>query len=953
MSFVDQHIDEKCLVIGYVPLPCSSLLQAKSVYFSIRMPWQEFRSHIRHLPAGELARIERAFELGKRVHGEQKRKSGEPYFNHPIAVAHMLADMGADADTLIAALLHDTVEDTPLTIADIDKEFGGSVAMLIEGLTKLSSDDVAMSPKLDENIETLRKIFTLMQQDVRIMVIKLVDRLHNMQTIEFLKPERQKTLSQETLEVFVKIADKLCMLDLRDELEALCLATLEPDTLPILQRIRVLNEERGAELISMMEQRLKAHDKSLMSKIHPGFEYKTWDQLKAQMSVGESVATGLSSTTLSFICPDIDACYRVLGALHQLWKREILSFQDFINAPQLNGYQGLHTTVIIPGGLRVRCKIRTPDMQKYAHLGIATKCFDGKASGLPDYLPWTQRISPLTADTEGSSNNFWESLKSDILGESIVIHGPDDSTIQVPRNATALDGAFYLFRDRALTTQTIKVNGVAVSLDTELQNAASIDVVLSDTQTCSREWLKKVHTGLAAATIRIALGKESQAEKTKIGKEMLQEVFTQNRKGFIEEFDERTLKANLQSFGFPSLADMYSAIAEGRLEPQDAFRALFEKPNTKKDSRLPKTIIRYVMHSDNAEAMERVNLIHRSYSQLWDDIEYRRRQKGMSSVTLRVRMDSQTAAGLGQALRNAGAENVVVKPVPTPWHLMIIALLIGLWGLDPVLSKVFMMKGMDPFTLSFTRAWSVLFFAALVILASGRGQRSLVRIPFSYPSLWVAGFAVFMVNIFTYLFLTDGSPVLYNTIVRVNAVILALPLITKPRFTHTMLLSVLLAVIGLVMLFVGPFDFTDLLLSTAYVASFSVYTIATIQFQSVAKIHARYVQLYATTSFIAAIASLSLPLLGLVHLPENGMLLLLAAFYAMLFVGPPYIIFHAFTDNFGYATLSPWINATILVTLIAQPLILHDTFAFAILIPAAILLTAASLIASRVRNLAH
>jgi hypothetical protein len=737
------------------------------------------------------------------------------------------------------------------------------------------------------------------------------------------------------------------------ELEALCLAILEPDTLHMLHDIRVLNEERGVKQIKEMREKIKELDTSLFSKLSFSFEQKTWDQLKAQMSMGESVATGLSSTTIAIVCPDVDTCYRALGALHQLWKREVLSFQDFINAPQLKGYQGIHTTVIFLGGLRVRCKIRTPEMQKYAHLGIATKCFDSQGVGLAEYVPWSQRISPLTVDTEGSSNDFWNSLKSDILGETMIVHGPDDSTIQVPRNSTALDGAFYLFQERALFATAVKVNGIEVPFSTLIQNAASVDIVLGERESMTRDWLKQVHTAFSAAIIRTALAKQSDAEKQRVGHEMLQLVFTQQRKGYIEEFDEKILREKLSAFGFSSLSEMYAAIADARLEPMDAFKALFERPAKKKSLRLPKMIIRYTLKSTATEVMDRVNMIHRSYGQVWDDISYHRKQRGESIVTVKARMDTQEADTIAIALKNAGAEQIIVKQVPAPWHFLIILLLIALWGLDPILSKMLMQQGMNSFALSFTRAWSVLFFAALLVLASGRGQRSLVRIPLNHISLWIAGVAVLFVNIFTYMFLVDGSPALYNTILRANAVMLAVPLIVRPKFSHTILLSVLLSVVGLGILFIGPFTAHQLVLAAGILIAFNVYTNATTYFQSVARIHARYLQLFAHTSFLAAIASLGLLPLGLVQFPHNEMLLLLSAIYSIIFIGPPYIIFHLITDNFGYATLSPWINATVIVTLIAQPIILHDIFGFWFIIPAAILLTTASLIASKARRISE
>lgn len=916
------------------------------------MQWQEFRSHIRHLPTRDISQIERAFELGKKVHASQKRKSGEPYFTHPVAVAHMLADIGADADTLIAALLHDTVEDTPLTLKEIDGQFDGSVATIIDGVTKLNASDVAASPKLDEQTETLRKIFTLMQQDVRIMVIKLVDRLHNMQTAEFLAPERQKTLAKETLEVYVKIADKLCMQDLRDELEALCLAILDAETYAQLTEIRSRNELRGNDIIEAIRHQLRTHDRHLASRTLSHFECKTWEQLRSQMQMGGSVATGLSSITTVFVCEDVDHCYRILGALHQLWKREVMSFQDFINAPQINGYQGLHTTIIVGDGTRVRCKIRTREMQEYARQGIATKCFDPKAQGIAEYLPWTQRITPLTSDTEGSSNDFWQSLQSDILGESIVIHGPDDQTVQLPREATVLDGAFYLLQEDALRTQSIKMNGTDVPFSRTLTNAASLDVTLSDRATWDRDWLRQVRTGFAAAKIRTALAQQSHKNKLSIGREMLQQVLTERKRGFIEEFQEQTLASQLELLGYRSLDDVYVSIADGRLEPSDVYRALFERPEKKNPAKAHVSIVIYAVDMENVDTMDRINLVHRSHGQSLEDIHYHRLGNGRSRVTLRVRMDTHILNSFQQSLTTAGAERVQLRHLPRTKHLIFIAALVLIWGLDPIFAKLVLSQHISTSLFTFIRAWTVFLFALMLLIMLNRGRQTLVRIPLNHPSLWIAGISLFLMNLLTYIFLSNGSPLLYNTLLRANAVIITFPLIANPRWWRSVIMSTALGIAGIVLIVTGPFTARDLLLMTGIVVIFNVYTRATGRFQSIARIQARYIQLFATISFISALSSLILFPLGQISLPDNPGAIGLAAAYAMVFVGLPYLIFHAITDDFGYATLSPWLNAMVLVTLIAQIGILHDTTGFTYLIPAGVLLSIASLLASRIRRTA-
>lgn len=770
------------------------------------MQWQEFRAHIRHLPTRDMGRLERAFLLGKKMHGTQKRKSGEPYFNHPIAVAHMLSDLGADADTLIAALLHDTVEDTALTLVEIDRELNGDTAPLIDGVTKLSSKDVAMSPRLDEQTETLRKIFKLMHEDVRIMVIKLVDRLHNMQTVEFLPTERQKALAKETLEVFVKIADKLCMQDLRDELEGLCLSVLEPDLYPKLSDVRTANEQRGVALIEHMKEKLRDHDRHLASRVQLTGEAKTWGQLKAQLNVGGGVATGVSFLTVALVVEDIDSAYRTLGALHQLWKREVLSFQDFINEPQLNGYRGLHTTVITQDGTRVRCKIRTKEMHGYARLGVATVCFKG-TSEISEILPWTKRISPLAADTEGSSNNFWESLKGDILGETIIIHGPDDSTVQLPHDATALDGAFYMLQDRALSVQAIKVNGIEVPFSTVLANAASMDFVLSAHETASREWLRMVKTGFAAAKIRSALTKLSESKKLMVGREMLQKVFTERKRGFIEEFSEANLKSRLETLGLRNLNDVYVSIADGRLEPNDVHDALFDKPRNDISSKTPVSTIRYTVDTEAIDVMDRINLVHRKYGASLLDIRYRRSADNKMHITLQLRLLSGELATFKNEVRNAGANDISVVEDKKLWMLLILAVIV-LWALNPVIAKWFLLQGMTPLSLVTIRFLTFFVYATCFYVSWRIFSRGTKFTPVPNLLLLTAPPALGLMGLsfFNYFALTQMPPSLHLTILRLNALLLPIVLSMRKgsRFQKSSLFTFVLFVLLLILIMSIP-----------------------------------------------------------------------------------------------------------------------------------------------------
>ncbi|HRH93865.1 MAG TPA: HD domain-containing protein, partial [Candidatus Peribacteria bacterium] len=713
------------------------------------MQWNEFRSHLKHLSAKDHGRIEQAFALGAAMHAGQKRKSGEPYYNHPIAVADMLADLQADADTIIAALLHDTVEDTPLTLPEIDAKFGGSVAELIDGLTKLNASELH-SPQLNEQMESLRKIFRLMQADVRIMVIKLYDRLHNMQTVEFLPEHRKIGLANETLEVYVRIADRLCMQDLRDELEALCLAVLEPQHFPQLMAARLENEQQGQRTILDLKRYIQTSNPFFSKNVDIVFEHKIWEQLRANVDSPRTIAAGVTDVVAVFVCPDVERCYEALGVLHSTWPRVTLSFEDFINASSVNGYRGLHTTVILPGGIRVRCKIRTQGMHEYARRGITTLCFKQK-SGVVELLSWTQRISPLTDSTQGNSDVFWESLKSEILGESILVYGPGDESVQLPKAATALDGMFHLFPDRVMRMKTVRINGKDALFSSPLTNGSALDATFSDQDTVQREWLQAVNTHLSAALIREALMRQSEEQKVEVGKRLLQQAMTERKRGFIEEFDESLLRRKLEAIGQASLHDVYVAIGEGRLEATDVYAALFER-NAHAGTDAKPCVIRYAIDMTDMQTMDQVNQSHRKYGPYLEEIRYRRDSQGSASVTLRARLTPEQLVAFRRELTLAGAKRVGVN-LQTLSHVALIAAVIVLWGLDPVFAH-FLLNGGGLQASDLTIIRFLVFFVAAV--STYFLHRLLTRLPYKplwplQPSLVISGVMVFLTAVLSYV----------------------------------------------------------------------------------------------------------------------------------------------------------------------------------------------------------
>lgn len=856
------------------------------------MQWNELKTHLRHISSKDLQRIQEAFELGKQVHSGQKRKSGEPYFTHPIAVTHILADMGADADTLIAALLHDTVEDTELTLEEIDTRFNGDVVSLIDGVTKFEPEDVAETPTLDDQIETLRKMFDLMDTDVRVMVIKLVDRLHNMQTVEHLSKERATIMANETLDIYVKIADRFSMQDLRDELEGLCMAYLNPALYTDLQKLQGKNEKKADKAVEDIEEEFLTHEKALAERIDIIYERKPWKKLEEQRNAGDAAATGISPITAVFVCDDVKDCYAILGVLHMYWPRETLSFQDFINAPMINGYRGIHTTIIMENGLRIRCKIRTGEMHAYAREGITTMCFDSEASGALDYiLPWTERISPLSLDTKQRSTEFWENLESDILGESIVMHGPNDEQILLPKDATALDGALYLYGKRALKCKEIRIDGKPVPFFETIPNASTVTATFTSKPTVELEWLSKVRTGIATALIREELAKAPRSQKVLSGKELLQKELKRKAHIGLNELKETSLqKAVQENFGIQSIEDLYQRVAEGKISTDDVVTTLFPQRSITQSSEKTKTWIldaRYApsLSDEMTTAMRHVKPRKLSFRSHGD----------YSSVHGEYRMNADQVSYLRAQLEGLLQNNQwsLRSKKSNTFVLGAISLLVMLWGLDPVFGHYLIQTRISPFDLTFVRfvvfiLASTVYYAAFLVL----NNIKLKPINPLRPSLLLSGISLFVTALFSYLTLTMMPATEYILFVVsmlvINTIFSDIRQGKNPLSTAIAL--ALLITAGALIMNWEHISYTGIIFASISAIGFTLYSFISDRYrQEVEGIHARY------PAFLFWLSLSIVPLIAVMPSGNKHMLLSeilgVTGLYVFVFSILPYAIY--------------------------------------------------------------
>jgi len=895
------------------------------------LSWAEFQSHVRYLPTAAQTKIQEAFELGAEVHGGQMRKSGEPYFSHPIAVANILADLGADANTIIAALLHDVLEDTSLSEDEIEERLGKTVLVMIDALTKLEAEDFSDQPSLDEQIETLRKLFNYMQKDARIMVIKLADRLHNMQTIEFLPKERRQSMAQETLDVYVKIADRLSMEDMRDELEELSLKIAEPELFAKLLALRTKSEKFAQQTIEEMQSKIRAFGPAFPVDLR--YEHKDWRRLRTLLETEGSTVTGVSSLTAVFICDSIEMCYRTLGVIHQNWQRESLSFQDFINAPMINGYRGLHTTIIgSKHGTRILCKIRTRKMQEYARKGITTLCFDSEAAGVLDYLPWTKRISPLSEDTVDRSENFWQSLQSDLLGESILVHGIDDRQQLLPQGSTALDGAFYFYGEKALHLKTVKVNGKEVPFHEQLENAVALECSIGSRMAVSRDWLQWVHTGFAAAKIHEGLSRQPREEKIAMGKELLQEVMIEKRKGLLAEFEEKGMKPGILSLGFRSLDEGYIALAEGRVEPQGMYRAIFAPTNEKKkedvhDAKVSRQhyAIHFRMQKDDVDALSRLVQVYGRYREWLGAIRILPIPLSpLRRFSVSAELTSEEIEAFKKELELASGVDVhVTQKSRAFWSRLALPLLIVLWGLDAFFGKILISAGVSPYDLTLLRFAMVFILSAALLLFSGDYSTKLKRLSPFNVDLFISSIAIFSTALFSYIALQSISSIAYALCMNLG-IVMILAIAERKSFLryspiiHLSALGFFILTISFLILDTGSLLTVGSLAGIGACISFALYSIASDRYQHQEAVQTRYPFFVFNISAIALLLSLPLFSFTSFSLLTSSPLLWPSLLFVTILVAGPYLIYYQLMKLQGLRTLGRYVPLFLVVVVVAE-----------------------------------
>ena len=510
--------------------------------------------------------IRKAYDYARAAHGGQKRASGEEYFTHPCAVAKILVDLGMDESTVAAAFLHDVIEDTPVTEADIKREFGEEILELVLGVTKL--ERIEFKSHEEEQAENFRKIFVAMAKDIRVIIIKLADRLHNMRSLNYLSKERQQRMARETLDIFAPLAGRLGISQIKCELEDLCLKYLEPEIYEYLaENIHSKLDERRKfvdEVVAEIEEMLAE------SHIHgevfgrPKHFYSIYKKMKNQNKSLEQV---YDLTAVRVVVDTVDDCYDVFGKIHKRWKPVPGRIKDYIATPKPNMYQSLHTTVVTNFGQTFEIQIRTYEMHRTAEYGIAAhwkyKEKKADASKFDERLSWIREVMEWQGGIK-DSKEFLQSLKGDIYNSEVLVFTPKGDVISLPKDATPIDFAYHIHSAIGNKCVGAKVNSKMVPLTTPLQVGDVVEVLTNaNAKGPSWDWLKIVKSPGAKAKIRQFFKKEMKEENIKLGKSMLEA--DAKRRGFAlgEILTSESFERIAPRLSFTSQDEMFASVGYG------------------------------------------------------------------------------------------------------------------------------------------------------------------------------------------------------------------------------------------------------------------------------------------------------------------------------------------------------------------------------------------------------
>lgn len=521
--------------------------------------------------------IRHAYVYAATAHAGQTRLSGEPYLSHPLAVASTLAEMGFDEPTVAAGLLHDTVEDTKATIEEIDENFGEDVADIVDGVTKISM--IPFENKEEAQAENIRKMILAMSHDMRVLMVKLADRLHNMQTLDFQKAHKQRRIAQETMDIYAPLANRLGLNVLKRRLEDLSFKYLRPDIYNQidhwLDTHQVVEKHIIDKVVDLIRDLLASN--AIEGQVYGRIKHKYSIYKKMQ---SQSLTLDEMHDIMAFrvLVKDIKDCYAVLGLVHSQWKPVYGRFKDYISMPKANGYQSLHTTVIGPEGERIEIQIRTEEMHRQAEHGVAAHWLykeKGRVNSKDlEQFSWLREIFERQGE-EADSREFMHSLKMDLFKDEVYVYTPAGDVKELPEGATPLDFAFHIHTKVGQHCAGAKINGRLMPLGTELKNGDIVEIVTDPARNPNRDWLKLVKTARARSRIQRYLRTEERTHAVTLGRDMLEKEGRKVSLNVGKALKEGHLALVAQDLNFESVDDLVAAVGYAHVTPRKVLNRLY------------------------------------------------------------------------------------------------------------------------------------------------------------------------------------------------------------------------------------------------------------------------------------------------------------------------------------------------------------------------------------------
>lgn len=528
-------------------------------------------------PDANIKLIQRAYIYAATAHAGQMRLSGEPYLSHPLAVAYTLADMGFDEPTVAAGLLHDTVEDTKATIEEIDGNFGKEVADIVDGVTKISM--IPFENKEEAQAENIRKMILAMSNDLRVIMVKLADRLHNMETLGFQKAHKQCGIAQETMEIYAPLANRLGLNILKTRLEDLSFKYLRPDIFNQIEHWLDTHQVVEKQIIDKVVKRLEdlIASNNIEGQVYGRIKHKYSIYKKMQ---SQSLTLDEMHDIMAFrvLVKDVKDCYAALGLVHSVWGPVFGRFKDYISQPKANGYQSLHTTVIGPEGERIEIQIRTEKMHRQAEHGVAAHWLykeKGKVNSKDlEQFSWLREIFERQHE-ETDSREFMRSLKMDLFKDEVYVYTPAGDVKELPEGATPLDFAYRIHTKVGQHCAGAKINGRLVPLGTELKNGDLVEIITDPSRNPNRDWLKLVKTARAKSRIQRYIRTEERIHAINLGRELLDKEGRKVNLNVGKAIKDGHLDIVSQELNFDSIDEMIASVGYAHTTPRKVLNRLY------------------------------------------------------------------------------------------------------------------------------------------------------------------------------------------------------------------------------------------------------------------------------------------------------------------------------------------------------------------------------------------